>query len=108
MEGRVYVVSDAQTPLDKHELVTFTLLDGSQLRYRDLRQFGRMRLILTGLETLVPALAQSGPEPTAESFSENDFSQKSKRQLKAIKSVLLDTTVVAGIGHIYADEVLWH
>ncbi len=107
MEGRYYVVSDAKTPLDKHDHVTFTFQDGSQLRYRDLRKFGRMRLIHTGQEQLVPALAKLGPEPTAATFSENDFAQKLKRHHKAIKSVLLDQTVVAGIGNIYADEVLW-
>ena len=50
MEGRYYVVSDDHTPFDKHDHVTFTFQDGSQLRYRDLRKFGRMRLIHTGQE----------------------------------------------------------
>lgn len=107
MEGRYYVVADAHTPFDKHDHVTFTFQDGSQLRYRDLRKFGRMRLIHTGQEQSVLALAKLGPEPTPATFDEAAFGQKLKRHHKAIKSVLLDQTIVAGIGNIYADEVLW-
>ncbi|EPC53108.1 formamidopyrimidine/5-formyluracil/ 5-hydroxymethyluracil DNA glycosylase, partial [Lacticaseibacillus paracasei subsp. paracasei CNCM I-4270] len=107
MEGRYYVVKDANTPFDKHDHVTFTFQDGSQLRYRDLRKFGRMRLIKTGQEDQVPALAKLGPEPTPRTFDETEFARRLKRHHKPIKSVLLDQTVVAGVGNIYADEVLW-
>ncbi|OHY54462.1 bifunctional DNA-formamidopyrimidine glycosylase/DNA-(apurinic or apyrimidinic site) lyase [Lacticaseibacillus paracasei] len=107
MEGRYYVVKDASTPFDKHDHVTFTFQDGSQLRYRDLRKFGRMRLIKTGQEDQVPALAKLGPEPTPSTFDETEFARRLKRHHKPIKSVLLDQTVVAGVGNIYADEVLW-
>lgn len=107
MEGRYTVFSDAKTPLDKQVHESLLFQDGSQCRTRDLRKLCRMRQFHTGQEQCVPALAKLGPEPTAALFSEKVFSQKLKRHHKAIKSVCLDQTVLAGIGNIYAVVVLW-
>lgn len=106
MEGKYRVVPQEQ-PLTKHTHVIFNFTDGSALRYLDMRKFGRMMLIKTGNEAQVPGLNTLGPEPTAADFSVADFAQCLNRHKKAIKSTLLDQTTVAGLGNIYADEVLW-
>lgn len=108
MEGKYQVVPDAAEPLGRFAHVWFTFSDGSQLRYHDMRKFGRMVLGPTGLEaTVVPTLAKLGPEPTPEDFAETAFAAKLAEHKTAIKSVLLDQRIVAGVGNIYADEVLW-
>src|SRR5579864_1608041 len=93
---------------DKSTHVTITFEDGSKLFFNDQRKFGWMRLIPT---TEVPNLdffKKIGPEPLAADFTWYDFREQLKRRPNsAIKAVLLDQTVVAGIGNIYADESLW-
>lgn len=106
MEGKYRLVPQDQ-PLAKHTHVIFNFTDGTALRYLDVRKFGRMQLIPTGAENTVPGLNQLGPEPTAATFKVAAFTTALQRHHKAIKPVLLDQHVVAGLGNIYADEVLW-
>lgn len=106
MEGKYFVKSSLE-PLEKHTHVIFEFVDGSQLRYNDVRKFGRMQLIKTQQVKEVSNLAKLGPEPLDNQFLLVDFIQKLAGKKKAIKPVLLDQTVVAGLGNIYADEVLW-
>src|SRR5699024_10521836 len=70
-------------------------------------KFGRMQLVKTGMEMQTAGLAKLGPEPKEETFIVEDFSKNLKRRKKAIKNALLDQTIVAGLGNIYADEELW-
>jgi len=108
MEGKYELVANSRLPKDKFVHVWFTFTDGTQLRYRDMRKFGRMQLVTTGTENqVVPGLAKMGPEPTAATFTVPDFQARLKRHHKPIKSVILDQSVVAGVGNIYADETLW-
>lgn len=106
MEGKFYV-KEATDPVDKHTHVIFDLADGRQLRYNDVRKFGRMQLVQTGSEEKLPGLAKLGPEPVAETFKVADFYQKLQKKKKNIKTALLDQTLVTGLGNIYVDEVLW-
>ncbi|MFT8728061.1 MAG: DNA-formamidopyrimidine glycosylase [Liquorilactobacillus ghanensis] len=106
MEGK-YFVKSADKPLEKHTHVVFSFTDGLQLRYNDVRKFGRMQLVKTNSIAQLPNLAKLGPEPLSDQFVLPDFVQKLANKKKAIKAVLLDQTVVAGLGNIYADEVLW-
>lgn len=106
MEGKFYV-KEATDPVDKHTHVIFYLTDGRQLRYNDVRKFGRMQLVQTGSEEDLPGLAKLGPEPVAETFKVADFYQKLQKKKKNIKTALLDQTLVTGLGNIYVDEVLW-
>lgn len=105
MEGKYTVVSD-HAPLTKHTHVVFHLEDGRELRYLDVRKFGRMALVEKGTEMTHPSLLKLGPEPTASTFAIEKFHEELKKRSKAIKGVLLDQGIVAGIGNIYADEVL--
>src|SRR5699024_9901286 len=87
--------------------VIFHLTDGRDLRYLDVRKFGKMSLVTRGEEEKYPSLAKLGPEPTAGKLDLTMMSNKLKRHKKSIKAVLLDQTLVAGIGNIYADEILF-
>ncbi|MCX2455012.1 bifunctional DNA-formamidopyrimidine glycosylase/DNA-(apurinic or apyrimidinic site) lyase [Lacticaseibacillus nasuensis] len=107
MEGKYQVVPYPTVPFGRFAHVWFTFSDDSQLRYHDMRKFGRMQLIATGQEHTVSGLASLGPEPTPAQFDLAAFAAKLKARKAPIKSVLLDQTVVAGVGNIYADETLW-
>lgn len=106
MEGK-YFIRQVDQPLEKHTHVVFLLNDGQQLRYNDVRKFGRMQLVLTAALKQLPSLAKLGPEPLSPAFKVEDFAAALAKKNKAIKPALLDQTLVAGLGNIYADEVLW-
>jgi formamidopyrimidine-DNA glycosylase len=108
MEGKYALMIDKDMPYVRFQHAWFTFSDDSELRYFDSRKFGRMTIVKTGTEmTAIGGLSKIGPEPTASDFSVTDFTQKLARHKKAIKTVILDQSVVAGVGNIYADETLW-
>jgi len=93
---------------DKSTRVTFTFTDGSKLFFNDQRKFGWVRLLPTVEVPAIDFFQKVGPEPLADNFTAKDFAARIRRRPKsAIKAVLLDQTVVAGVGNIYADESLW-
>lgn len=93
---------------DKTTRVTFTFTDGSSLFFNDQRKFGWVRLLPTPAIAELEFFKKVGPEPLASDFLDTDFIARLQRRSKsAIKAVLLDQTVVAGVGNIYADESLW-
>jgi formamidopyrimidine-DNA glycosylase len=88
--------------------VALTFKDGSRLFFNDQRKFGWMRLLPTPEVEQLDFFIKVGPEPLAADFTADAFISRLNRRAKSgIKSVLLDQTVVAGIGNIYADESLW-
>jgi formamidopyrimidine-DNA glycosylase len=105
MEGKYTVVENEQ-PIMKHTHVIFKLEDGRELRYLDVRKFGRMALVKKGEEYMHPSLMKLGPEPIASQFLFEAFKELLSKRKKAIKAVLLDQGIVAGVGNIYADEIL--
>lgn len=111
MEGKYQVVhpeTEVTDPFDiKHTHVIFHLESGKELRYLDVRKFGRMSLVPKGQEFQHKSLAKLGPEPVAEEFKLTEMQEFLKRRTKAIKGVLLDQHIVVGIGNIYADEILY-
>lgn len=107
MEGK-YDVQPEGSPVSKHTHVIFRLTDNRELRYTDTRKFGRMQLVPTGEETtLAPSLGKLGPEPTAETLTLAYMVKIFGKSHKVVKPFLLDQTRIAGLGNIYADEVLW-
>jgi formamidopyrimidine-DNA glycosylase len=93
---------------DKSTRVTFEFTDGSQLFFNDQRKFGWVRLLPTVEVEQLDFFKKVGPEPLGADFTARDFAVRlQRRQKSGIKTVLLDQTVVAGIGNIYADESLW-
>ncbi|MFD1126091.1 DNA-formamidopyrimidine glycosylase [Lentilactobacillus raoultii] len=106
MEGK-YDVEPEGVPLSKHTHIVFHLADGRQLRYNDTRKFGRMNLVTTGQEMTVAGLKTIGPEPTEETLTLDYMRRIFGKSRKLIKPFLLDQSNIAGLGNIYADEVLW-
>ena len=93
---------------DKSTRVTFTFSDGSHLYFNDQRKFGWIKLLPTSEVQHMPFMQKVGPEPLEEAFTYDVFeSRMMRRKSSAVKAVLLDQTVLAGIGNIYADEALW-
>jgi formamidopyrimidine-DNA glycosylase len=93
----------AAEPLEKHTHVSLLLDDGRELRYTDARRFGRMAY-LSG-ETLASELQRFGADPLE--VSHEEFAERIRGSRARIKSLLLDQTVLRGVGNIYADESLW-
>jgi formamidopyrimidine-DNA glycosylase len=93
---------------DKSTRVTFSFDDGSRLYFNDQRKFGWVRLIPTIEVENLDFFKKVGPEPLSEQFTQEVFIERLiRRKNSSIKAVLLDQTVLAGIGNIYADESLW-
>ena len=107
MEGK-YSVEEKATKAHKHTELILDLDDGSRVFYDDTRKFGRMQLAKTGaVEDFVKSIASMGPEPNKKDLKIEYFINKLAESKKEIKAWLLDQNNVAGIGNIYADEVLW-
>lgn len=93
---------------DKSTRVTLTFSDGSRLFFNDQRKFGWMRLIPTLQVPQLDFFKKVGPEPLGADLTADDFiARLQRRKNTSIKAALLDQTVVAGVGNIYADESLW-
>ena len=93
---------------DKSTRVTLDFTDGSKLFFNDQRKFGWMRLLPTIEVPEIDFMKKVGHEPLEDDFTVDKFiSNILRRRQSAIKAVLLDQTVLAGVGNIYADESLW-
>jgi formamidopyrimidine-DNA glycosylase len=106
MEGR-YGLFSSQDPVDKHTHVIFHFNDGTELRYKDVRQFGTMHLFATGEDFTNLPLSKLGIEPLDVSFTQDQFKKILSGKKTKIKSVLLNQVYVVGIGNIYVDESLF-
>jgi formamidopyrimidine-DNA glycosylase len=93
----------ASEPQEKHTHVIMQLDDGRELRYVDPRRFGRMAY-LSG-ETLQAELRRNGLDPLEAGLAE--FTREIIKRRARIKALLLDQSVLRGVGNIYADESLW-
>jgi len=92
---------------DRSTRVTLDLSD-SKLFFNDQRKFGWMRLLPTTEIAQTDFFLKLGPEPLDDGFTARDFIKRLQRRPKSnIKAVLLDQSVIAGIGNIYADESLF-
>jgi formamidopyrimidine-DNA glycosylase len=88
--------------------VTLQFTDGSHLYFNDQRKFGWMRLMPTLEVPNIDFMKKVGPEPLEADFTVQEFTARFTRRAKtSIKAALLDQSVVAGVGNIYADESLW-
>ncbi len=106
MEGK-YFLKNILEEKSKHEHVIFTLNDIEELRYHDTRKFGKMYLYKKDeLETCKP-LVDLGFEPWDNNLTSTYLLDKYKKKRLPIKTVLLDQSIITGIGNIYADEILF-
>ena len=93
---------------DKSTRVTLTFTDDSKLFFNDQRKFGWVRLLPTIEVPNIDFMKKLGPEPLEATFTHQAFIDRlMRRKNSGIKAVLLDQTVLAGVGNIYADESLW-
>ncbi len=93
----------------KHTRIRFFDKNNNELRYVDVRSFGQMWWINKGLSLnkIIKGLGSLGPEPFSKDFDANYLKKVISKRTKSIKAILLDQTIVAGIGNIYADESLY-
>ena len=93
----------------KHTRIRFFDKNNNELRYVDVRSFGQMWWIDKGLSLnkIIRGLGSLGPEPFSKDFDANYLKKVISKRTKSIKAILLDQTIVAGIGNIYADESLY-
>lgn len=114
MTGQLFVVAN-DAPMDRHVRLVIAFADGRDLRFRDIRKFGKI-----GLYQVDPAtgeavheaggaavFAGTGPEPLDDAFTLRAFRHRIRARHGRLKPLLLDQSFVAGIGNIYADEALW-
>ena len=93
---------------DASTRVTLNFTDGTQLFFNDQRKFGWVRLMPTIEIPNIDFMKKVGPEPLEDTFTVSDFAKRLSRRPKTnIKAALLDQSVIAGVGNIYADESLW-
>lgn len=93
---------------DKSTRVTITFVDESKLYFNDQRKFGWMRLMPTVEVPNIDFMKKVGPEPLSDEFTPKIFIERIRRRANTtVKAAILDQTVLAGIGNIYADEGLW-
>jgi len=104
MEGK-YFIKEASENLSKHDHVVFTLDNKEELRYNDTRKFGKMYLVKKDELSLTP-ISKLGLEPWDKALN-IAYLKKKLTKKKAIKTLLLDQSIITGIGNIYADEILF-
>lgn len=108
MSGQLLRAASAKEPLPRHTHVVLTFATGGQLRFVDPRTFGE--LFVTAADEVadsVPELAHLGFDPVEDVMSWDAFGRLLAKHAGALKTVLTDQKVVAGIGNIYADEILF-
>ncbi len=91
-------------PPDDYTRAVFVLNDGQELRWTDLRKFGTMWLV----EDATMVMESLGPEPLDAEFTPQVLRARAGKRSAPIKSVILDQTVLAGMGNLYTDEALHH
>jgi formamidopyrimidine-DNA glycosylase len=114
MTGQLFVV-DRAAPMDPYVRFVIELADGRDLRFRDIRKFGRVAFHLreprsgelVRVDLGRASFAGLGPEPLEPSFTVRRFRTRLRARRGRLKPLLLDQSFVAGIGNIYADEALW-
>lgn len=106
MEGK-YFIKNHDEEINKHEHVIFTFDDDTELRYHDTRKFGRMNLVLKKDIDTVEGVRKQGIEPIDSKLSKEYLFEAFKKKRLPMKTLLLDQTIISGLGNIYADEVLF-
>lgn len=102
MTGQI-LTCEPQRPVAAHTHVFFSLDDGREMRYTDIRRFGKIRLLRNGAHEDV--LGELGLDPTE--ASEQEFIARLAGRRARVKALLLDQSVLRGMGNIYTDESLW-
>jgi formamidopyrimidine-DNA glycosylase len=105
MSGQM-LVRPADAPAERHLRVRFTLDGPYELRFVDQRMFGGLAISTRGAE-LPPEIAHIARDPMDPEFDDELFLTRLRKRTSGVKRLLLDQTLVSGVGNIYADEALW-
>lgn len=105
MEGK-YLYRKINEEIGKHELVIFNINNEFELRYQDVRKFGKMYLVPKD-KLNESVLKNLGLEPWDNNLNDKYLLSKYKNKNLPIKTLLLDQSIITGIGNIYADEILF-
>ena len=106
MEGKFFFRNNNEQ-LYKHEHIVFKLNDNTEFRYMDVRKFGKMHLIEKENINKIGPLTKIGLEPWDDKLTISYLQEKYKNKKLPIKTALLDQSIIAGIGNIYANEILF-
>ena len=101
------LLAPADYPEEKHTHIVFLLNNGKELRFSDTRRFGRFWLLQKGEADIYSGIEKSGKDPLAPGFNAEYLSARLGKRKKSIKECLLEQGVIAGIGNIYSDEILF-
>ena len=107
MSGTFRIEQKLLSPLPKHCHVVF-ICDDTVLHYVDPRRFGMIDIIPNGDTMQSPYLNKMGVDPFSNHFNSDYLYQQYQKKRVNIKQALLDQRIIAGIGNIYACEILWH
>jgi formamidopyrimidine-DNA glycosylase len=108
MSGQLLLAKTAREPVAKHTHVVITFTQGGPLRFVDPRTFGEMFVTeADNVEKEVAELAHLGLDPLETAMSWEHFGALVAQRHTTLKSLLMDQKVIAGIGNIYSDEILW-
>ena len=106
MEGKFFVKNNDEE-IVKHEHIIISFEDHTDLRYHDTRKFGRMNLVKKSDIDRVEAIKKQGIEANSNKLTKEYLYDKIHKKNKPIKSLLLDQTIISGLGNIYANEVMF-
>ena len=106
MEGKFFL-KHRNVPIEKHEHIIFTFYDDTDLRYHDTRKFGRMEIIKKEELKTNKHIQKQGFEPGEKDLTSAYLLEKFHDKKVAIKTLLLDQSIISGLGNIYANEVLF-
>lgn len=101
------LLTPADMPEEKHTHIVFSLSSGQELRFSDTRRFGRLWLLRKGEDDTCSGIDKLGIEPLDAGFNAEYLRGRLGKRKKSIKNCLLDQSIVAGIGNIYSDEILF-
>lgn len=101
------LLTPADYPEEKHTHVIFRLNNGKELRFSDTRRFGRLWLLKNGEADTYSGIEKLGTEPLDKLLAAEYLKALLGKRKKAVKECLLDQSVIAGIGNIYSDEILF-
>jgi len=106
MTGRFRLHANGE-PRAKHTHLVLELVDGRSLRFSDARRFGQLDVVTRAKEKDHAALKDLGPDPINDGIDPVAFFARSRKKKAQLKAFILDQTVLAGVGNIYASEALW-
>lgn len=101
------LAAPADAPEEKHTHLVFRLENGTELRFSDQRRFGRFWLLGRDEPDTYSGIEKLGPEPFDPGLSAEYLQGRLGKRKKAVKDCLMEQGVVAGIGNIYSDEILF-